>query len=323
MLLLNNLEIGYGHHTILTNLNLALFQSLGFEVIVGRSGSGKTSLLNCFAGLMAPASGKILWNNQPILGPQQTLVAGHPNIQLVHQDFQLPAYIDVQTYLKRQLPFATAAEKQIQLAALAKNFKLENLLLQPTQELSGGQKQRVAIAGALAAQPELLLLDEPFSNLDPLSRQELMWAMQTHQKENPVAILAVMHEPELAMQLAECMHILHEGKFQASGHPTTLFFQPPNTIVAGLMGTFALLPLQEVDNPDSFHLLENQIFLRPAQITAQPSPKGDWNLHHASFAGNNIILSLEKNGFELQTVVAFAPQLSKTWEVQFLENPLF
>ena len=323
MLKLENLALGYNHQPLLQIGQLNLFDATHTEVILGRSGSGKTTLLKAIAGLMAPLSGKLLWNNQPILGPNETLVAGHPHIRLVHQDFQLPAYVDVRTFLHRQIPFATAAQKNDRLQQLAENFKLTAHLHHKTQNLSGGQKQRVAIAGALAAQPALLLLDEPFSNLDPMSRLELLRALQAHQKENPVATLAVMHEPELALQLAERLHLLQDGQMQASGAPAPLFFAPPNRVVAGLMGTYALVPKAFTEQPRAFHLLENQVFLRPSQIIAQPNPEGLWKLKSHAFTGNAYLLTLENQGVEVQTAVSIQTAITSNWDVLFEGHPLF
>jgi ABC-type sugar transport system ATPase subunit len=322
MLLLQNIAVHFGHHTVLRNLCMHLFETARLEVIVGRSGSGKSSLLKCIAGLMHPFAGQILWNNTPVFGPQNTLIAGHPHIQMVHQDFQLPAFISVGTYLNRQLPNATNPEHQLRLLALVDVFKLQPLLQQRTNELSGGQQQRVAIAGALAAQPQLVLLDEPFSNLDPMSRQELLQAIQTYTTQNSVAILAVMHEPELALQLAERLHILHDGEMQASGSPKQLFFQPPNRTVAGLLGNFTLVPTTSVDKPKEFHQLENQVFLRPAQIIARANPNGQWQLKHASFGGNMVNIHIENNGILVQTTTPFSSTIAINWDVKFVGNQL-
>lgn len=322
MLEISNLSIGYDSEPLLKSVHLSLFDGVKLEVIIGRSGSGKTTLLKTIAGLMAPQSGKILWEKSPIRGPQETLVAGHPQIQLVHQDFQLPPYVTVQAYLRRQLPFATEAVQSHQIQQLAAQFNLSHLLLSKTHKISGGQKQRVAIAGALAAEPALLLLDEPFSNLDPMSRQELVLALQKHQTASPTSILAVMHEPELALQLAERLHILHDGKFVASGQPAQLFFAPDSIEVAGLLGQYSLLPAESIPDPHGFHLLNNQLFLRPVQIIAQAKANGKWQLKHWYFAGNSQHLILEKAGITLQTTVPANQKIKQQWAVRFLPNPL-
>ena len=215
--------------------------------VVGQSGSGKTTLLHMIAGLTQPDSGSVLLNDHKVEGPEQKLVPGHPEIRLVHQNSKLHHQMTVEENLRNAL---------LEYAEDYQNSRIDELLnlcrISPTRDqlihhISGGEKQRLAIAMALSTEPEVLLFDEPFSQLDLTSKSILLQEISSLAKDTGTSILLVTHDSRDAMEIADRMLVIKEGHLQVEGTPSQLYGSPKNKYVAGLMGLYNIIPFRNLE----------------------------------------------------------------------------
>jgi molybdate transport system ATP-binding protein len=213
--------------------------------LVGPSGSGKSTILRCIAGLYRPANGYIRCAGRTWLDTE-TGIDLPPQLRrtgLVFQDFSLFPHLNVQQNieiaLNPQLSKRRRAEKALQ---LLEHVNLAGLERRFPQTLSGGQKQRVALARALAREPAILLLDEPFSAVDQVTRRKLKLQTLQLTRGLNIPIILVTHDLEEAAMLADTMCVLHAGKTLQSGTPVELFERPVTTLVARLVDVRNLFP---------------------------------------------------------------------------------
>jgi ABC-type Fe3+/spermidine/putrescine transport system ATPase subunit len=204
--------------------------------LVGGSGSGKTTLLRMLAGLEQPDSGAILFRGKAVKGPDEQLVAGHPNIRLVHQHFELAHRQSVYQNVAQKLRHLPAAGQEARSFEILGVCRLHQLSAKKVEELSGGEKQRLAIARALAEEPELLLLDEPFSNLDPVLKEEIKEEVFSYIRQQGIAAILVSHDPKDALSLADKLWVMQNGELVQAGSPKAVYYKAVSPAVAGLFG---------------------------------------------------------------------------------------
>ena len=223
--------------------NIIALSDVSFELkegeiayVLGESGSGKSTLLKLIAGLEDTNSGNISVNGNEITGPSQNLVPGYDNICYVPQDFRLQKFWTVRDNIAKKISFYTTEEKKNRVAELLNIFKLEDKSECFPLELSGGQQQRIALAAALSDQPEVMLLDEPFSNLDlPLKAQIRLEIIEMLQ-ETGVTVMLVSHDPTDAMAFADQILILQNGQLIQQDDPKTVYDNPRSTYAAKFLG---------------------------------------------------------------------------------------
>ena len=210
------------------------FQKL---VIVGETGSGKSTLLQTLAGLVQPSAGAVHFAQKRVIGPQEQLVPGHPGIAYLSQQFELPRFLRVEQVLRyaNQLPAAAAA-------TLYELCRIEYLLPRRTEHLSGGERQRVALARLLLAAPRLLLLDEPFSNLDSFHKNILKAVIRDLSETWQITCTLISHDPLDTLSWADEILVLRAGKMIQSGTPAQIYRQPVDEYTAGLFGSYNLIP---------------------------------------------------------------------------------
>ena len=202
--------------------------------VMGESGCGKSTLLKAIYGLLDVNKGSIFWNDIEILGPKEHLVPGMDFIKHVAQDFDLMPYISVSENIKKFLSrfYPEESEKRtqellevIEMTAFA-NIKVKNL--------SGGQQQRVAIARALAKEPQLLLLDEPFSQIDNFKKNSLRRKLFSYLKEKNIACIVATHDGNDALSFADKMIVIQNNQIIANDSPENLYQNPQVKYVATL-----------------------------------------------------------------------------------------
>lgn len=208
-----------------------MLSDLSFEIapgeliaILGASGSGKTTLLNLLAGLIQPQQGSILTESGSV-----------PNTALVFQDYALFPNLSVLDNLK------IVSSDQIQIDSWIDNLQLSQFKNQKPNTLSGGQQQRVAVARAMLCNPELLLLDEPFSNLDTAHKSELRLNLKSVLKGKGQATVLVTHDLEDAFALADRLIVIDKGGVVQDDKPEMLYHHPTTEKVMGLTGGFTSL----------------------------------------------------------------------------------
>ncbi len=222
-----------GSVVALDNLDM-IIEDKCFVALLGPSGCGKTTTLNALAGLLEPTSGSIHFNGVDVTykAPKDR------NIGMVFQSYALYPHLKVIDNIAFPLKQkgVSKQERHMQATEMAKKLQIEYLLDRKPTQLSGGQQQRVAMARALVKQPDILLLDEPMSNLDARLKIEIREVIKKIQRELQVTSVIVTHDQEEAMAIADKIAILDNGKIQQFDTPEELFRRPVNLFVANFMG---------------------------------------------------------------------------------------
>jgi iron(III) transport system ATP-binding protein len=208
--------------------------------ILGPSGCGKTTTLRMIAGLEIPTSGSILSNGKDIT----RLPARARNMGLVFQNYALFPHLDVFDNIAFGLKTRKLASGFIaqRVAKALKSVRMEGYERRSVHQLSGGQQQRIALARALAIEPEVLLLDEPLSNLDPSLREDLRDEIRSVIREFAVTTVFVTHDQQEAFALADRVAIMELGVCRQVGKPDDVYNRPGDKFVAGFLGKANLLP---------------------------------------------------------------------------------
>ena len=204
--------------------------------LAGESGAGKSTLLQLIAGLIQPSTGEVRVGGRRVRGPAETLVPGHPGVAYLAQESALPHSLRVGQVLRyaNQRP---AAEAQ----ALYALCRIDHLADRRTDQLSGGEQQRVALARLLLSGPRLLLLDEPFSNLDRGNKRVLQGVIEEVGARLGITCLLVSHDPADTLPWADEILVLRAGRLVQQGPPERLYRQPVDEYTAGLFGNYNLV----------------------------------------------------------------------------------
>lgn len=266
LLEISKLSYGYLEKAIVKNISfkMATHEVLG---ILGESGSGKSTLLKLIGGRLDPWSGELRLNNQLLNDGTSSLIAQYEGISLVDQDSDLMPYLSIDdNILQRSLHLAPSARKRL-LGHFHSRLKTSAIRSQKAGDVSGGQQSRAALARAIATKPELLLLDEPFANLDYPLKRNIIELLKTEWKTG--GIVMVTHDPQDLMSLADRILVLKSGRVVQSGTAEEIYYHPKNEYVAGLLGEFNELTSEEMDK---LKLLEEEgRFFRPVQFSISKS----------------------------------------------------
>jgi ABC-type Fe3+/spermidine/putrescine transport system ATPase subunit len=222
--------------------------------LVGESGSGKSTLLRIIAGLESRNEGEIFLNGVRVQNPKEQLVPGIDEIQLVYQDYHLYPKSTVEENILRPLLLFEKEYKRKRLEMLLEMLGLKEFRQKLPRHLSGGQQQKVAIGRALAVEPQVLLLDEPFSSLDTIQRRELIMELKSMFQDLGVTVLFVTHDLDDALQMTNDLVIMQKGKLIQKGHPEEIFSKPKNLYAAKLFSH-----LNPVPN-------KHQTYIRPSDV---------------------------------------------------------
>ena len=236
MLELDGLEKSWPDFRISLGLGLARGR---VAAVLGPSGCGKSTLLRLIAGLEAPDAGRIL-----VGGADVTRVPPERRgVGLVFQDFALFPHLSVRRNIEYgpRMRGADRAERRRAAEAVAESFEISSLLERSTYSLSGGERQRVALARAMAARPSVLLLDEPLSSLDASLRRRLRGEIARRLKEAGMTAVLVTHDAEEALEVADRIFIMREGRIEAEGEGEALYSSPPTAWSASFLDRGPLL----------------------------------------------------------------------------------
>lgn len=228
MLGLSNLSVAYGDKTVVHDISFDMAEG---EIIclVGPTGCGKSTVLRTVAGLEVPQSGEVHIGDLRITR-ENMLPPEKRNTGLVFQDFALFPHLNVEQNISFRLPSVAEAEPWMEMLGLLPFRKSSPL------NLSGGQKQRVALARALAHKPDLMLLDEPLSNLDAALKSSLRWEIKDALKSAGVPAIWVTHDQEEAMSIGDRVGVMRAGKLEQLDDPEQCFQAPANRFVAEFLG---------------------------------------------------------------------------------------
>jgi ABC-type Fe3+/spermidine/putrescine transport system ATPase subunit len=240
MLEVKNVTFGYSKTKVLSTINFKIKAGQNLAVI-GKSGSGKSTLLKLIYGEYDLKEGQIFWKNHEILGPKYNLVIGYDFMKYVTQEFDLMPFTTVEENIGKHLSNFFKTEKKKRTSELLKVVELEAFAKTKVKNLSGGQKQRVALARALAKEPEILLLDEPFSHIDNFKKQSLRRSVFKYLKDNRIACIVATHDKNDVLGFADEMFVLHESKIIAKDTPQNLYHNPKLPLIASFFGEFNVI----------------------------------------------------------------------------------
>ena len=202
--------------------------------IAGETGSGKSTLLKIIAGLLDKDSGEVIFNKHRVTGPSENLIPGHRSIRYLSQDFELPRSLRVEQVLQY-----SNTRSHAEVTILYEICRISHLLKRKTDQLSGGERQRIAIARLLSTSPELLLLDEPFSNLDRIHKSILKSVIEDIVNQLRTSVILISHDPEDILSWADKVLIMKDGKIIQKGDPHKIYEHPVDEYVAGLFGRYS------------------------------------------------------------------------------------
>ena len=232
--------------------NVQFVQPKGKKIAVaGETGSGKTTLLKTIAGLSQPERGEVYFEGQRVLGPAEKLVPGHPGIAYLSQQFELPQHLRIEQVLE----YANVLPEE-DARILFEVCRIDHLMKRKTSQLSGGERQRIALARLLIGAPRLLLLDEPFSNLDMIHKELLKTVIREVGRRLDITCVLVTHDPLDALSWADEVIVIRNARIVQQGTPRQVYRQPVNEYTAGLFGKYNLL---EAGNG-------KRLFVRPEQF---------------------------------------------------------
>lgn len=213
-----------------------------FLAIVGESGSGKSTLLKIMAGLEAQDTGEVFLEGEPILNPNQKIVSGYDEIRLIHQNFHLYPNSTVEENISRQLLHYEKTYSKNRVEYLLQLLGLNAFRDRYPRQLSGGQKQKVAIGKAMAVEPDILLLDEPFSSLDTIQTHHLISELKEIFRATGTTVVFVTHDLDDALRLTDNLIILQKGRVVQKGSSRQLCEKPKTKYVARLFSPINKLP---------------------------------------------------------------------------------
>jgi len=241
LLEVSNLSCGYGGESVVRDVSFAL-RSGDIGCLLGPSGCGKSTILRALAGFLPLNAGEIRLASRTISLPGRTLPPEQRRIGMVFQDYALFPHLSIADNVGFGLGSMDRAQRRRKVGELLELVHLQDLADCYPHELSGGQQQRVALARALAPEPTLLLLDEPFSNLDADLRRRLSLDVRNILKTLGITAILVTHDQQEAFAMCDQVAVLKNGRLQQWDEPYNLYHEPANRFVASFIGQGCFIP---------------------------------------------------------------------------------
>lgn len=299
MLKVNSISFAYTKKPILEDVSFSL-QPGEHVSVIGASGSGKTTLLKLIYGEYDLDKGKIHWKDTEVLGPKFNLVVGYDFIKYVSQEFDLMPYTTVEENIGKHLSNFYPDEKKKRVAELLEVVELLEFAKTKVKLLSGGQKQRVALARAIAKQPELILLDEPFSHIDNFKKQSLRRSLFSYLKQHNIACLVATHDKNDVLPYSDKIIVLDQGEIAANDFTKAIYKHPKTPLIASFFGEFNQFKISDItDLNDGSTII---VYANEVKLIEQSSHK--FVVTHSYFQGANYLVAGQ---FKNQTIFAESP----------------
>ena len=245
MLQVDHVSFAYDEIPVLEDINLKI--NRGEHVsIIGESGCGKSTLLKIIYGLLHIKTGEVYWEDSQVLGPLHNLVPGEPYMKFLSQDFDLMPYTTVFENVSQYLSVFEPEELKRRTQELLEMIEMTEFVDTKVKTLSGGQQQRVALARVLAQQPEVLLLDEPFSHIDNFQKNGLRRNLFTYLKKESITVLTATHDHNDMLPFADRVIVLRGNKIIAKDTPKNLYQHPKDLYIASPFGEANKIPINIV-----------------------------------------------------------------------------
>ena len=245
MLEIKDISFTYIDKPVIENVSFTIAKGEN-TAIIGESGCGKSTLLKLIYGLYDLNSGAMTYNGKPILGPKYNLVPGEDYIKYLAQDFDLMPYISVEENIGKFLSNMYPEQKKARIQELLDMVEMTTFAKVKAKFLSGGQQQRVALARVLALEPEIILLDEPFSQIDSFRKNSLRRNLFKYLKDKGVTCIIATHDSTDALSFSDETIVVQNGKIVAKGDSKSLYENPANKYIASLFGEVNELKLSQL-----------------------------------------------------------------------------
>jgi ABC-type Fe3+/spermidine/putrescine transport system ATPase subunit len=280
MLELNTISFTYIDQPVIKELSAVVHQGQNVSVI-GESGCGKSTLLKLIYGLYDLDSGSISYNGNPILGPKYNLIPGEDYIKYLAQDFDLMPYITVEENVGKFLSNVYRDKKKARVQELLEMVEMTDYAKIKAKYLSGGQQQRVALARVLALEPEILLLDEPFSQIDSFRKNALRRNVFQYLKEKKISCIIATHDSTDALSFSDQTIVMQSGKIIANDSPQNLYNKPASKYIASLFGE-----VNELELDGKIHL----VYPHQLKVDAKGTLKGI--VKQSYFKGSHYLIAI-------------------------------
>jgi iron(III) transport system ATP-binding protein len=307
LLEISGIRHAYNGRRVLNDFSLALARGQ-IGCVLGPSGCGKTTALRCIAGFEHVAAGSIAVNGKEVSRPGRSVPPEERRVGMVFQDYALFPHLTVAANVGFGLHALDSSERERRIAQTLETIGMSRAGGRYPHELSGGQQQRVALARALAPQPELLLLDEPFSNLDVDLRERLGLEIRDILKQQGMTAILVTHDQHDAFAIADEIGIMSQGRIEQWGTPYELYHRPATRFVADFVGQGAFLPgkvlagrrielelgtFQASVPPDWAQGTAVDVLLRPDDILHDDASPLQARVLHKAFRGAEFLYTLQ------------------------------
>ncbi len=308
-------SFSYSEKIILEDIHFTLKPGEHLSIL-GESGCGKSTLLHLVYGLLHLENGAIFNNDKKLLGPTKTLIPGEPFMKLVAQEFNIMPFTTVAENLGSHLSRLDEEKDEKRIDELLEVVEMEGFKNTLVKNLSGGQKQRVALAKALANEPEILLLDEPFSNIDVFRKNKLQRKIFSYLKEKNISCITATHDSEEALAFSDTILMLKDGTVEMVGKPESIYKNVSTEYQAGFFGEANLLSKNLFSSENSSekiiispHQLEISEEETKLKVTIRKSYfKGSFYLIEANFEGKTVFFN---NSFPLKNGQDFYLKISE------------
>jgi iron(III) transport system ATP-binding protein len=306
LLELQDVQLRYGDNCVVDQLSLHVNEG-EIACLLGPSGCGKTSLLRAIAGFSFVSEGRIVFAGDVVSTPEHNVAPERRPLSMVFQDHALFPHLSVAGNVEFGITKQARRARSARVSDLLSLVGLAGYEKRYPHELSGGQQQRVALARALAPQPRLVLLDEPFSNLDLELRERLGQAVSEALRVTGTAAILVTHHQDEAFALADRIGVMHEGAIAQWDSAYQLYHEPANRYVADFVGEGVLLP-GTMEAPDRVSsplgdIIGNRMYaipsgapidllVRPDDIQPDPTGALECTVAHRNFRGSEILYTL-------------------------------
>jgi iron(III) transport system ATP-binding protein len=296
----NNIVKSFGKTEVLRGITFDMNADTRLALI-GKSGSGKTTMLRLIAGLEIPDSGSISISGEQLTSEKSFIKPEKRNMGYVFQNHSLFPHLDVYSNIAFGIEKVSKKEKMEIAVSYLKMLGLEDKLKSYPHQLSGGEKQRISIIRTLASKPRLLLLDEPFSNLDKNTKERLKLDLKEILDKEKLPTIMITHDADDSFDLADEVILLDEGSIVARGNPEELYKKPVNDHSARFFSESDIIKKSESNEKffDHYGLTGNKVCIAPQSIKINESGTKAKVLGH-KFVGNGYMVILEILGAELK-----------------------
>lgn len=285
MLKVDHVSFGYTKKEVLKNISFKADKGK-YIAVVGESGCGKSTLLEIIYGLLHIEKGAVYWNDKKLLGPNFYLIPGENFMKYLPQNFDLMPFTTVAENVGKYIS-ALDPEKENRILELLEVVDMSDFYHTKIKNLSGGQKQRVALAKVIAKEPEVLLLDEPFSHIDNFRKNKLRRDLFKYLKSKNILCIVATHDTTDALSFADEILVIKNGELVAKNTPQALYNQPKNKYIASFFNE-----INEIHLPEKKNKL---ILAYPHEIKAVKKSILKAHVVENYFQGKNYLIQVELN----------------------------